>query len=160
MIESLPKVLSIASGASFKLRFLPPTLLYINDDFFLSISLSFILFVFLLDRLGEEDDLSTFFITVRGSAKISAKDTPGTAAVLTNFSIDSAHKSRPRYRAHWGAVYPRPKSRREQLAPEINKSLEHLTLPCIADFINGVNPKVLIGSTLIVLTLLRRNVTT
>ena len=95
------------------------TLLYINDDFFLSISLSFILFVFLLDRLGEEDDLSTFFITVRGSAKISAKDTPGTAAVLTNFSIDSAHKSRPRYRAHWGAVYPRPKSRREQLAPRI-----------------------------------------
>ena len=151
MIESLPKVLSIASGESFKVRFLPPTfkkskyiyiyiglaiegsydapdiipslvkntLLYINDDFFLSISLSFILFVFLLDRLGEEDDLSTFFITVRGSAKISAKDTPGTAAVLTNFSIDSAHKSRPRYRAHWGAVYPRPKSRREQLAPRI-----------------------------------------
>ena len=47
-----------------------------------------------LDRLEDEPLFSISFISVLGSARISAKDTPGKAAVLTNFSIDSAHSSR------------------------------------------------------------------
>ena len=74
------------------------TLLYRMDDFFFSISFSFV--GVLLDLFGCALAFSISLIRVRGSVRISANDTPGTAAVLTNFSIDSAHRSRLRYLAH------------------------------------------------------------
>ena len=79
------------------------------DDFFCSSFFSFpgALLVLRLDR-PIDDALSASLKRVRGSPRISDKETPGTAAVLTNFSKDTAHKSRPQYRAHCGAVNLRP----------------------------------------------------
>ena len=74
------------------------TLLQIVDDFFFRrfFSLMDVLFDLCFDRPFAELAFSVSLIMVRGSVNISDKDMPGTAAALTNFSIDSAHKSRPR----------------------------------------------------------------
>ena len=71
------------------------TFSYRTDFFFLNISFNLAgdLFDRRLDLLEDELLFSISLMIVRGSASISANDTPGKAAVLTNFSIDSAHNS-------------------------------------------------------------------